>query len=230
MTLTWIINFVRLFFPRTCVVCGGGLGEKEDFICINCQAHLPRVSDCVSEESEVSRLFWGKVPLIRVASYFYYTKGSDYCHILHQLKYNNNKEIGEMMGRYMATEMLSSSFFDGIDLIIPVPLHKKKQRSRGYNQCEWIAKGISMVTKIPINTSGMVREVHNSTQTKKSSYERWENVQDVFVVASPGDFVGKHVLLIDDVLTTGATLCSCALVLKKLDGVEVSVLTLAVAG
>lgn len=229
MILSWIIDFFRLFFPRTCVVCGGALGENDNHICLSCQAHLPRTYYYLEEENKVARLFWGKVSLIHAASYFYYSKGSDYCRILYQLKYYHCKEIGETMGRCMAAEMQTSAFFCGIDLIVPVPLHKKKERLRGYNQCEWIAKGVSGVTGIPVNVSGLVRNVFNPTQTKKSAYERWQNVENIFSVLRPDEFAGKHILLIDDVLTTGATLNACASVLKELEGVKVSILTLAVA-
>lgn len=229
MILSWIIDFFRLFFPQTCAVCGGMLGEKENYVCVHCHAHLPRTYYYLEEENEVARLFWGKVPLTRAASYFYYSKGSDYCQILYQLKYHQCKEIGEVMGRCMAAEMQTSMFFSGIDLIVPVPLHKKKEHQRGYNQCEWIAKGVSGVTGIPVNTSGLIRDVYNPTQTKKSAYERWENVENVFSVIYPEEFAGKHILLIDDVLTTGATLCACASVLKELGKAEVSILTLAVS-
>lgn len=229
MILNWIIDFFHLFFPKTCVVCGGALGEKDHYLCVSCHAHLPRTGYYLEEDNDVARLFWGKVSLIHAASYFYYSKGSDYCRILYRLKYHYCKEIGEVMGRCMAAEMQNSMFFEGIDLIVPVPLHKKKQRLRGYNQCEWIAKGVSAVTGIPVNTSGLVRIVDNSTQTKKSAHERWENVQNIFSVVPSAEFANKHILLIDDVLTTGATLYACAAILKELEGVEVSILTLAVA-
>ena len=229
MILNWITDFFRLFFPRTCVVCGGALGEKENYVCVGCHARLPRTHYHLEEDNEVARLFWGKVPLIHAASYFYYSKGSDYCRILYRLKYHHCKEIGEVMGRCMAVEMQTSAFFSGIDLIVPVPLHKKKERLRGYNQCEWIAKGVSAITGIPVNPSGLVRTVCNPTQTKKNVYERWNNVQHIFSVSCPEELAGKNILLIDDVLTTGATLHACASVLKELEGVEVSILTLAVA-
>lgn len=229
MILSWIIDFLHLFFPETCVVCGGALGEKDRYLCVSCHAHLPLTGYYLEEDNDVARLFWGKVPLVHAASYFYYYKGSDYCRILYRLKYHHCKEIGEVMGRCMAAGIQASTFFKGIDLIVPVPLHKKKLRLRGYNQCEWIAKGISAVTGIPVNTSGLIRTVNNSTQTKKSARERWENVQNIFSVVSSGDFADKHILLIDDVLTTGATLYACATALKELEGVKVSILTLAVA-
>lgn len=227
--LSWIIDFFRLLFPRSCIVCGGALSEKDNYLCVSCHVHLPRTDYYLEEDNEVARLFWGKVSLQHAASYFYYSKGSDYCRILYRLKYHHCKEVGEVMGRFMAAEMQNSAFFNDVDLIVPVPLHKKKERLRGYNQCEWIAKGVSAVTGIPVNTSGLVRTVHNSTQTKKSANERWENVQNIFSVSFPEEFTAKHILLIDDVLTTGATLHACASVLKELDGVKVSILTLAVA-
>lgn len=177
----------------------------------------------------MEQLFWGKIPLERATSFFYYRKGSDYRQILYRLKYRGEKEIGEVMGRYMATELLSCRFFSDIDVIIPVPLHAKKQRSRGYNQSEWIAQGISAVTGLPVDVASVFRNKNTPTQTRKTVLERWENVDQTFTLRSPERFAGKHLLIVDDVLTTGATTVACASVFVGVEGVRISVLTLAVA-
>lgn len=190
---------------------------------------MPRTSFYRQKENPVERLFWGKIPVERATSYLYYRKGSDFKQILHRLKYGGQKEIGEAMGRYMAAELRSCGFFEGVDVIVPVPLHKKRLKQRGYNQSEWIARGISAVTGIPVDAYSVAREKNTETQTRKTIMERWENVDGIFILLNPALFIGKHVLIIDDVLTTGATTVACASVFDGIAGVQVSVLTLAVA-
>lgn len=221
--------FFGLFFPRCCVVCGKPLAKGEDCICIMCGINLPRTDYHLRKDNPMEQLFWGKLPLERGTSFFFYRKGCDYRHILHQLKYKGEKEIGVVMGRNVAAELLASGFFEGIDLIIPVPLHPKRKKERGYNQSEWFAKGISVATGIPMNTESVVRQEHTETQTRKSVFERWENVDGIFLVNSDETLAGKHVLIVDDVLTTGSTITSCASCLNGIKGLRISVLTLAVA-
>lgn len=198
-------------------------------MCVRCDMDLPRTGYHLIKDNLVERMFWGKIPLERATSYFFYRRGSDFSRIIHLLKYRGQKEIGEIMGRHVATEILASGFFQGVDMIVPVPLHRKKQKLRGYNQSEWIARGISHVTAIPIETTAIVREKNTGTQTRKSIFERWENVDGTFRLSSPERFIGKHVLIIDDVLTTGATTVACASSFEGVSDICISVLTLAVA-
>lgn len=225
----WLYSFISLLFPRCCVVCGRSLAKGEECICAMCNINLPRTNYHLQKDNPVEQLFWGKIPLERATSFFFYRKGSDFRQILHQLKYGGQKEIGAIMGRYMASELTVSGFFEGIDVIIPVPLHKRKQRIRGYNQSEWIARGISAVTGIRIDTEVIVRRKHTDTQTRKSTFERWENVDGIFELHHAESLKGKHLLVVDDVLTTGATTVACASRLMEIEGVRISVLTLAVA-
>lgn len=225
----WLESFVSLLFPRCCLVCGRPLAKGEECLCTMCNINLPRTGYHLKEDNPVEKLFWGKIPLERATSFFFYRKGSDFRQILHQLKYGGQKDIGAIMGRYMAAELQESGFFEGIDVIVPVPLHKKKQRLRGYNQSEWIARGIATVTGIPIDTESVVRHKNTETQTSKSSLERWENVNGIFELHHPEPLAGKHILILDDVLTTGATTVECASCLTKIEGVRISVLTLAIA-
>lgn len=225
----WLSAFLSLFFPRCCVVCGRPLAKGEQCICTVCNMKLPRTDYHLRKDNPVEQLFWGKLPLERATSFFFYRKGSDFRKILHQLKYGGQKEIGAIMGRCMAAELVSSGFFQDIDVLIPVPLHKKKQKLRGYNQSEWIARGISGVTGIPIDTESIARQKNTETQTHKSIIERWENVDGTFYLTHADTLSGKHILLIDDVLTTGSTTVACASVLQETEGVRISVLTLAVA-
>ena len=221
---TWFFSFVHLFFPRQCAVCGAILQEGEEGICMKCNMDMPRTNYHLRKDNPVERMFWGKIPLEHATSCFFYHKGSDFRRILHQLKYGGRKDLGEVMGRrigYLKNIIM--------DVIVPVPLHPRKRKMRGYNQSECIARGVSAVTGIPMDTASVARMRHTETQTRKSSYERWENVDGIFCLRRADAFARKHVLIIDDVLTTGATTTACADALKEVEGVRISVLTLAVA-
>lgn len=197
---------------------------------MRCNIELPRTNLHKYKDNVVERMFWGKIPIVRGTSYFYYRKGSDYKPILYHLKYWGGKNVGEIMGRYMAAELYPSGFFDGVDVMVPVPLHEKKQRSRGYNQSECLALGISAITGIPIDTESVLRIKNTDTQTKKTVYERSRNVDQIFVLRCPERFEGKHVLIIDDVLTTGATTTACGSAFAEVADMRISILTLALAG
>ena len=227
---TWFHSFWSLLFPRCCVVCGSPLSRGEECLCTCCNINLPRTGFHLRKDNPVECLFWGRIPgLKRASSFLFYRKGSDFRRILHMLKYGGYKELGEVMGRYMSAELSSGEFFDGVDMIIPVPLHRKKQKLRGYKQSEWIARGIASVTGIPLCAECMIREKNTETQTRKSTFERWENVEGIFRLCDTVHFEGKHVLLVDDVLTTGATTVACASAFAGVSGIRISVLTLAVA-
>ena len=225
----WFGPLFHLFFPRCCAVCGASLIEGEDTICTRCNIDMPRTNYHKMKDNPVERMFWGKFPLERATSFFFYRKGSDFRQVLHQLKYGGQKEIGAIMGRYMASELQASDFFHGVDVIIPIPLHKKKQQIRGYNQSEWISRGITAVTGIPVDTEAIIRRKNTETQTQKSALERWENVDGIFELNHADSLTGKHILIVDDVLTTGATTIACASRLAEVEGIRISVLTLAMA-
>jgi ComF family protein len=161
-------------------------------------------------------------------AYYYFSRGSKYRNLIHQLKYNRQKEIGIFLGKQIGNELLHSPIC-GIDIIIPVPLHKTKRMQRGYNQSEIIANGVGIVLKKPVMTNLLYRTVNTNTQTKKSRYERWENIKDVFELQNKSFLKGKHVLLVDDVITTGATLESCTLTITKQEDVTVSIAVVAMA-
>lgn len=225
----WFGAFLSLFFPRCCAVCGKPLAKGEEGICVLCSMALPRTDFHLQADNPVEQCFWGKLPLQRATSFFFYRKGGSFRQILHQLKYGGNKELGAVMGRHMASELLSAGFFEGVDVIVPVPLHRKKQRLRGYNQSEWIALGVASVVGIPVDTESVRRWKNTETQTRKFTFERWKNVDGVFELHHPERFVGKHVLMVDDVLTTGATTIACASCFIEVEGLRMSLLTLAVA-
>ncbi|MBR6648762.1 MAG: ComF family protein, partial [Bacteroidaceae bacterium] len=185
---------------------------------------LPQVD--LRQRGEIEKLFWGIVDIERAASYMYYRKGSPYNRLIHYLKYKERKGVGVRMAQAAANELLPTGFFDGIELIVPLPLSKKKLRKRGYNQCNYIAQGIANVTGIVIEKSAVERTRANESQTHKNRDERWKNVQGIFAVRNIDVLRGKHILLVDDVLTTGATLASCASAIVA-TGCKVSIFTLA---
>lgn len=225
----WSRSLFHLFYPRCCVVCGDTLQEGEETLCLRCNMDAPRTNYHLQPGNPVERLFWGKVEVERASAYVFYRKGSRFGHLLHRLKYGGRSDVGVAMGRFMAGELQKSGFFAGVDVIVPVPLHRKKQRERGYNQSECLARGLSAVTGVPVDASAVERTRATETQTRKSAYERWMNVEGVFSLLHPERFAGKHVLLVDDVLTTGATVIACADAFAAVEGVRISVLALAVA-
>ena len=202
-------------------------GENE--ICIGCIVKMPRTNMHLQKDNAVEKRFWGKVNVQRASSFFYFEKGSNYQRILHSLKYKNNKEIGYIMGTYAASELLSNDYFSDVDIILPVPLHPNKLQKRGYNQSECICQGLSEILRIPYSTEYLIRTQENTTQTKKSVFDRHTNTKGIFSVIKPEELEGKHLLIVDDVLTTGATIEGCISELEKIRDVSVSVFTLAVA-
>lgn len=220
--------FIHLFFPRLCAVCGDVLQDGEEGICIRCNMDMPRTNLHRYKNNFMKQRLKDKMPLERAASYFFYRKESNYRKILYKMKYEGRKRLAVTMGRYMAAELKESDFFRGIDVILPVPLHPFKQKQRSYNQSEYLAQGISEVTGIEVDTTSVIRVKYTDTQTRKSPYARWRNVTDIFQLRCPERFVGKHVLIVDDVLTTGATISACAEALGEVKDLSISVLTLAV--
>lgn len=226
---TWIRAFFNLIFPQQCVVCNRLLSHAEEYMCTVCNIGMPRTHYHLQKDNFIEKLFWGQIPIERATTFFFYQKGNSYCNIIHELKYRGGKHIGQTMGRYMANEMQGSGFFEDIDVIIPIPLHTKKLRKRGYNQSEWIAMGVSDITRIPIDNKAIVRKTYTESQTKQSASARLENVRDAFEALRPEQFAGKHILLVDDVLTTGATIIACASTLSHIEGVRFSVIALSVS-
>ena len=223
--MKWISDLIDLIFPRHCCVCGETLSRQERDICLNCLYTLPKIEP--HHKKEIEQIFWGKIDIERAASLMYYRKGSPYNALMHKLKYKDAPEVGTRLAEMAAKELMDSGFFDGITRIVPLPLSKKKLRKRGYNQSEYIAMGLSDITGISVDTSLVKRDIANETQTHKNRDERWENVKDIFSVNGNFSLEDEHVLLVDDILTTGATICSCAATLQKECGCKISIFTLA---
>ena len=223
--MKWISDLIDLIFPRYCAVCGELLSPQEKDICVNCLNSLPKIEKIHLEEIE--KTFWGKIEVERATSFIYYHKQSPYNNIIHRLKYKNHPEVGERFAYLAAKEIAVSGFFDGIDDIVPLPLSKKKEKKRGYNQCDYIAAGLSRATGIPVIKGAVVRATSNETQTHKNRDERWKNVEGIFALADASLIEGKHILLIDDILTTGATLANCASAIQQGCSCRTSIFTLA---
>ena len=227
MKISFWARLLDLISPRLCVVCGSRLAVTEDTLCSKCYLHLPR-TDFGHDlyENVMAKLFWGQMAIEKATALFYYEPHAETAQILYEMKYKNHPEIGVVMGRMMAKELMRSGLFEGIDAIVPVPLARKRERQRGYNQSLELAKGVSEVTGLPIANKVVRRTKFVGSQTQRGRWERNENVEDVFELVDSDSISGKHLLLIDDVVTTGATIIACAQEMRKASNVKFSVLAL----
>ena len=225
----WISDFVRLIFPSRCYACGKSMISGEEMICTGCYFNLPRTNFHLYDDNPVSRIFWCRANLYSATSFLFFNKGGNVQKLMHQLKYQSRTEIGIFLGQLFGNELKKSPLFQNVNIILPVPLHTKKLRTRGFNQSEIISQGICQSMDTKLCNEILLRKVFTSTQTKKSRYSRWENVAGKFEIKNPDIIEGKHLLLVDDVLTTGATIEACAEEILKVPNVKLSVATLAYA-
>ena len=223
-------SLINLFFPRTCVACGNLLLEGEDTVCTTCRFLMPKTHYETNPDNPLAQNFFGQMPFNAVSAEFFFSKTGKVQHLIHGLKYHHCRENGIFLGQEIGRSLQKAPDYQGLDYIIPIPLHPKKEKIRGYNQSHVIAEGINEIMNVPIAENCLVRKVFTDTQTKKSREERWQNVKDIFDVKNPSQLEGKHVLVVDDVLTTGATLMSAGKALMKVDGIKISVVTAACAG
>lgn len=222
-------DFVSLIFPNHCICCLNSLYRGEELICTRCLLALPKTHLHLTPDNPLEKRFWGKADIERVSAYLYYSKQSNVQTLLERLKYSGGQEIGVFLGKHAAAEIVESDFAQGLNLIVPVPLHPNKLAKRGYNQSLCIAEGMATILNLPIDSQNLFRAIENPTQTKKSTYERWQNTKGIFDVTDGRAFDGKHLLLIDDVLTTGSTLIACAEAISAKSNAKISVFTLASA-
>ena len=224
--MRWISSLLDLISPRQCVVCGQHLTVTEHTLCTPCVLHLPRTAYQFSpEDNPMAQLFWHVTPVERAAALIFYEPHSEVARVVYELKYDDHPDVGEDMGRRMATDMQVARFFDGVDVLLPVPLSRKRRWQRGYNQSEALARGISDKTGLPVVTGALRRRHFSQSQTQLSRQERQANVNGQFWLADAEALRGRHVLLVDDVCTTGATLIACVHALAGVEGLRVSVLT-----
>lgn len=222
-------DFIALFFPELCAACGKNLYKGEQVICVSCIYRLPYTNFHKDAQNRVAKQFWGRIPLKQVSSFLYFRKGSKVQNMMHQLKYNSRPEVGRRLGELYGIELKHSGWWQQPDIIIPVPLNAARKKKRGYNQSEHIADGLSASLNVPVSSTILLRPAHTETQTRKSRFARYENMKQAFLISDPVQLVDKHILLVDDVVTTGATLEACGMELLNIKGTSVSILTIAFA-
>lgn len=225
-----ISEFVDLFYPRLCIICQRALMTNERHLCLHCLQQMPRTNYHTKVDNPIEQLFWGKVEIESAYSYFFFLPEGDFRHFIHAIKYGGETDAARYMGARYAAELQAAGKLSDIDYIVPVPLHPKRLRQRGYNQSEKIACGISEILQKPVRTDILYRKYATETQTHKSVYERWKNMQGIFDTKNTDIPLYSHFLLVDDVITTGATLIACAQqLLQRYETARISIVTLAVA-
>lgn len=218
-------DFVSLFFPEYCLGCSGGLVKGEEILCTTCLTNLPRTDHFDMDDNPLKGKFIGRIPVKAAWAFLRFRKTGIVQHLLHQLKYNNQPEVGIRLGKLFGSEMKSKDF----DLIVPLPLHFSRQRSRGYNQSAKIAEGLSESLQVPFSSAVCSRLKKTESQTTRTRLERWENVDDAFLVNDKKAILGKRILLVDDVITTGATIEACGHQLIKAGCRDLSIACIAEA-
>ncbi len=219
----FIADFISLLYPRVCASCGNSLFKHEEVICTYCLYHLPKTNYHQMEDSPLDKVFWGRARLAHTAALYNFQKKSKVQHLIHQLKYKDRMDVGVYLGKLLGDDLVKAGNFSDVAKVIPVPLHPGKQRRRGYNQSEQFAIGLAKAMNIEMDATSFIRTVDTETQTRKSRFARWENVKEIFKVTEPGQLANRHILLVDDVITTGATLESAAHILLDIEGVKLSV-------
>jgi ComF family protein len=222
-------SLINLFFPKVCAGCKSFIGTNEYVICTSCRHELPLTHHHLDPENEGFKKFYGRVPVENVTALLYFHKKGMVQELIHNLKYKGHEEIGTFLGEWYADELKDSPIAKNADVIIPVPLHKKRLKERGYNQVTNFGLALSENFKIPMNDSILIRKVYSKTQSKKNLLGRSEGIETVFDVVFSEEDTNRHFLLIDDVLTTGATLEACSKALLKIPGAKISIVCMAMA-
>ena len=226
---SYLSDFVSLIFPQLCAACRESLVGNEKLLCTNCLYDLPQTNFHLQPDNIVAQQFWGKLNIEGAYALYFFNKGGNIQNMMHQFKYKGMQEIGNLLGNIAGAQLAQSQSFKTADVIIPVPLHKKRMRERGYNQSACFANGLAEKLSATIDIDNLIRTVATNTQTHKSRFARFENMKEVFAVARPHNLENKHVLLVDDIVTTGSTLEACAIELLKIPGLKLSIATIAYA-
>ena len=220
-------DFLHLFYPHVCVGCGTDIIEQKETICSQCFTGLPATDYFLYANNPAERLFAGRILVQNAGSAFYFTKQSLLQNIMHEIKYRNNTEAAIFIGKQTGLALQQSGRFTGIDVIVPMPLNNRRMQQRGYNQAAFIAKGIGEVINKPVEDHVAIRTVNTVTQTGKDRTSRWQTMQHAFAVNDKKALTGKHILLVDDIVTTGATLEACGAEILSLGDVKLSIATVA---
>jgi ComF family protein len=220
-------ELIHLFYPRLCIACNGNLLHNETFLCTGCLFHLPQTHFHTLPENPIAKTFWGRLPVQHAMAFLFFKKGNSVQHILHEIKYKNNTDLAQFIGRYYGSILKQNMLH--WDAVAAIPLHKSKLKKRGYNQSGLIAKGLAEALGVEDISNSLLRLKATETQTRKHRFERWENVEEVFMLDEPALFEGTHVLLVDDVITTGATLEACGKAILAAPGTTLSVACIAYA-
>ena len=221
-------SFLHLLFPHVCSGCGSDLLSEESMLCMRCIDAMPETNFDIHPNNPVEKKFWGRLKLVGATAQYYFTKESLMQHLMHQFKYKNNKDLGLQLGRMMGENLKRSNRFN-VDALIPLPLFPAKEKKRGYNQATVLCNGMAEYMNVPVLNDVIIRPQFTETQTKKGRIERWLNMEGKFILKDPSAISNKHILLVDDVVTTGATLEACGIELLKADNVQLSVATLCYA-
>lgn len=225
--MNFLKDIFHLFFPRLCVICEEELVANEELICLACRFNLPTTNFIDEKDNMVERIFYGRFELADATSLLYYRHEGITQKLISRLKYKGNQEIGSFLGEWLGNELRESSRFHGVDCVVPVPLHPKKLKKRGFNQLTSFGKSIAFILKVPYVENILIKKNETVTQTKKGRFDRSKNVKEIYAISNADIFKDKHVLLIDDVITTGATLEACALEILKIKNTKLSIATMA---
>lgn len=226
---TLLTDFIALLYPEICVGCSRALKQSDHIICFDCSMNMPRTYYEKHPNTPIEKLFWYKADIQEATAAYFFTKKSRIQNMIHAFKYRGNQEAAIFLGEKLGILIRNSHRFKTIDCILPVPLHPHKKKIRGYNQAELLAQGISYILDIPLEIDLLLRKDHNSSQTNKGLYTRWANVNSVFCIENPERITNKHVLLVDDVITSGATIEACAQQILAITNTKVSIASLAIA-
>jgi ComF family protein len=223
----YLADFVSLLFPELCPACQASLVANELIICSDCRYNLPYTNFHLQADNIVAKQFYGKIKVEAAYALYYFNKGGKVQNLMHHFKYKGMQQIGDLLGNIAGSQLIENLIFNTVDLIIPVPLHKKRLKERGYNQSTRFANGLAQKLNKVVEDNNLQRAVATDTQTHKSRFARFENMQDVFVVKQPERLANKHILLVDDIITTGSTLEACGMELLKIPGLTLSIATIA---
>lgn len=219
-------SLLHLVFPNVCEGCGSDLLEKDSYLCLQCYTSLPKTNFHLHSPNPIEKIFWGRLPVINATAQYYFTKESLMQQLLHQIKYKSNKQLGFYLGELMGHQLAETTTYTSIDALVPLPLFPSRERKRGYNQATVLCNGIAQVLKKPVLKNVIIRHQQTESQTNKNRVERWQNMEGRFQLIDDEQIAGSHVLLVDDVITTGATIESCGRVLMQAANLKLSIATL----